>query len=105
MSLLAQTGSSLSGLIVPGALMVGMYFLLIRPQRNRQKAQQALLSELTVGDKVMTAGGIFGSVRAIDDEQGRIVVEIAPGVPVEMLRAAVRERIVTDVAGEAETGS
>lgn len=105
MSLLAQSGGSLSGLLVPGLLMVGMYFLLIRPQRNRQRAQQALLEQLSVGDRIMTAGGMFGAVKSMDDEQGRIVVEIAPGVAVEMLRAAVRERLVTDVPGEAESGS
>ena len=97
--LLAQQGS-IGGLLLPLALFGGMYFLLIRPQRARQKAQQRLLAELGVGDRIMTAGGIFGTVASIDEEAGRLTVEVAPGVRVEMLRVAVRERIVDD--GEAD---
>ena len=94
MDLLAQgAGSGLSGLLLPAALIVGMYFLLIRPQRARQRSQERMLSELGVGDEVMTAGGLFGRVSRIDDETGRIALEIAPGVEVQMLRAAVRERL------------
>ena len=97
--LLAQQGS-IGGLLLPLALFGGMYFLLIRPQRARQKAQQRLLAELGVGDRIMTTGGIFGTVASIDEEAGRLTVEVAPGVRVEMLRVAVRERIVDD--GEAD---
>ena len=68
--------------------------------RARQKAQKQLLAELGVGDRIMTAGGIFGTVSSMDADSGRVIVELAPGVRVEMLRAAVRERIV-DV-GEAD---
>ncbi len=78
-------GSSLVGLALPVLMIVGFYFLLIRPQRNRQKAQQALLSTLEVGDEVMTTGGIFGTI-----------VEIAPGTRVRMLRAGVAQRFVED---------
>lgn len=95
MDLLAQSaGSGLSGLLLPAALIVGMYFLLIRPQRARQRSQEKMLSALGIGDEVMTAGGLFGRVSRIDDETGRISLEIAPGVEVQMLRAAVRERLV-----------
>ena len=97
--LLAQQGS-LGGLLLPFILFGGMYFMLIRPQRARQKAQKQLLAELGVGDRIMTAGGIFGTVSSMDADSGRVIVELAPGVRVEMLRAAVRERIV-DV-GEAD---
>lgn len=94
MDLLAQgADSGLSGLLLPAALIVGMYFLLIRPQRNRQRTQERMLSELAVGDEVMTAGGLFGRVSRIDDETGRILLEIAPGVQVQILRVAVRERL------------
>lgn len=92
-ALLAQQGS-LGGLLLPLVLFGAMYVLLIRPQRAKQKAQQRMLADLGVGDKVMTAGGIFGVVAAMDGDDGRVTVELAPGVRVEMLRAAVRERIV-----------
>ncbi|MFM7718531.1 MAG: preprotein translocase subunit YajC [Actinomycetota bacterium] len=104
-TLLAQSsGGTLGGLLVP-ALMVGaMYVLLIRPQRNRQRAQARLLEALAVGDEVMTAAGIFGRVSAIDADTGRVTVEVAPGVRLEMLRQAVRERIAPEVP-EPESGS
>jgi preprotein translocase subunit YajC len=95
MDLLAQTsnGSGISSLLVPAILLAGMYVLLIRPQRARQRAQQAMLADLAVGDEVMTAGGIFGKVARIDEGTGRIGLLVAPGVEVEVLRIAVRERI------------
>ncbi len=90
------SGSSLVGLALPVLMIVGFYFLLIRPQRNRQKAQQALLSTLEVGDEVMTTGGIFGTIVEIDDDEGVLTVEIAPGTRVRMLRAGVAQRFVED---------
>ncbi|MFM8943883.1 MAG: preprotein translocase subunit YajC [Actinomycetota bacterium] len=95
----AQSGSSLGGLLLPLILFGAMYLFLIRPQRARQKSQQRMLADLGVGDRIMTAGGIFGLVVAMDQDAGRVTVELAPGVHVEMLRAAVRERIVD---GEAD---
>lgn len=94
MDLLAQTsnGSPLGSLLVPAILIVGMYVLLIRPQRARQRAQQSMLDELAVGDEVMTAGGLFGRVVRIDATSGRVGLLVAPGVEIEVLRIAVRER-------------
>jgi preprotein translocase subunit YajC len=98
--LLAQNdggqGSALAGLALPLLMIVGFYFLLIRPQRNRQKAQQALLSSIQVGDDVMTSGGIFGTIIEIDDEEGTVLVEIAPGTRVRMLRQGISQRFVED---------
>ena len=92
----AQSGSSLVGLALPVLMIVGFYFLLIRPQRNRQKAQQALVASLEVGDDVMTSGGIFGTIVDIDDDEGTVTVEIAPGTRVRMLRQGISQRFVED---------
>ena len=91
-----QGGSALAGLALPLLMLVGFYFLLIRPQRNRQRAQQAMLSALDVGDDVMTTGGIFGTVTSIDDEEGVVTVEIAPGTEVKMLRQGISQRFLED---------
>jgi preprotein translocase subunit YajC len=91
-----QTGGSLIGLALPLLMIVGFYFLLIRPQRNRQRSQQALLASLEVGDEVMTTGGIFGTIVEIDDEEGFVVVEIAPGTRVKMVRQGISQRFVED---------
>jgi preprotein translocase subunit YajC len=92
----AQSGSSLVGLALPVLMIVGIYFLLIRPQRNRQRAQQALVATLEVGDDVMTSGGIFGTNSDIDDDEGTVTVEIAPGTRVRMLRQGISQRFVED---------
>ena len=58
-------------------LFVGMYFLLFAPQRKRQKELEKLQSELSVGDKVLAAGGIYGRVVSIKDD--RITLELDSG--------------------------
>ena len=91
-----QAGSSLIGLALPVLMIVGFYFLLIRPQRNRQRAQQTLLASLEVGDEVMTTGGIYGTIVEIDDDEGTVTVEIAPGTRVRMVRQGIAQRFVED---------
>lgn len=68
-------------------LVVAFYFLLIRPQRNRAKQQQEMVAAIRPGTRVMTTAGIFGTVVAVGDEV--LSVEIAPGVAMEVLPAAV----------------
>ena len=64
-------------LIMMGLMMAGMYFLLIAPQRKRQKELEKLQTELAVGDKVLAAGGIYGRVVSIKDD--RITLELDSG--------------------------
>jgi preprotein translocase subunit YajC len=97
-----QTGSSWFGLALPLLMIVGFYFLLIRPQRNRQRAQQALLASIEVGDEVMTTGGIFGRIIEIDEDEGTVLVEIAPGTRVRMVRNGIAQRFVEEEYDEAE---
>jgi preprotein translocase subunit YajC len=94
-------------LILPFFLI--MYFLLIRPQSQRRKAQMRLQSELQVGDDVVTTAGIYGTITEIDDEYDIITLEVAPGMEVRFARAAVAQRLVddedTEETEEAEPGS
>jgi preprotein translocase subunit YajC len=84
--------SQYSLLIVYIAVFVGIfYFLMYRPQMNRQKAQAALLASLSVDDQVVTAGGIYGTIRAIEGEI--IDVEVAPGVVIKVAKAAVARKL------------
>jgi preprotein translocase subunit YajC len=102
-----QTSNPLAAFALPLLLLVGFYFLLIRPQRNRQRAQQALIAALEVGDEVLTTGGIFGTIVEIDDE-GVLTVEIAPGTRVRILRQGIAQRFVEEDEGledEGESGS
>jgi len=109
---LAQGGSATSGglaqLLIPLALMGAIfYFLLIRPQKRRAQAQSRLLSSLRVGDEIMTAGGIFGTIKEIDEDEDVVTVEIAPGTKVRMVRRAIAQRLQEeeDFEDEEEAGS
>lgn len=78
--------------LIPLALLgVMMWFLLIRPQQQRVRRQQALLSSLQVGDRVVTAGGMIGEIVTLDAD--RASVRLAPDVVVEFLRVAISQRV------------
>ena len=83
-------------LIIFPLLVVGMYLLLVRPQQRRLKAQRALIASVSAGDRVLTAGGLIGTIRVLDGEQ--VVLEVAPGVEVRLLRAAISRVIDPDTA-------
>lgn len=96
-------GGSTLGLLVPLVLMgVLFYFLLIRPQQRRARAQRDLISSVEVGDEIMTAGGILGTVTAMDDDDDLLTVEIAPGTRVRVVKRAVSQRFVEENEADEE---
>ena len=68
-----------------------MWVLLIRPQQRRMREHQQVVASLRPGDEIVTAGGIYGTVQAIDDEA--MLLQVAPGVELRVLRAAVSQRV------------
>jgi preprotein translocase subunit YajC len=74
-------------LIFLAAMIALLWFVLIRPQRRRQMAQRNLIAELAPNDEVITAGGVFGTVRTIADDH--VVLEIAPGTEIRIAKEAV----------------
>jgi preprotein translocase subunit YajC len=77
LSTAAPQGSGLSSLVFL-AVMVGVfYFLILRPQRRRMKAQQDLTAALQLGERVQTIGGIQGTIRSLDDDS--VVIELEQG--------------------------
>ena len=70
------------------ALMLGvMYVLMIRPQRQKQSQQQAMINDASVGDDVLTTGGIYGTITQAEGDD--VVVEIASGISVHMTRRGI----------------
>lgn len=96
--------SALESMLVPMLLMlVPLYFLLIRPEQKRRKEHEALLKSLEKGDRVVTAGGIRGTVVGVTDDV--LTLEIGKGgsVKVEVERGRVERKIVPAAAkGEAK---
>ena len=77
--------------LVPLILLFGIfYFLIIRPQQQRMKAHQAMVSAVKRGDIVVTAGGLIGKVAKVKDD-GELMVEIADNVQVRVLKATLTE--------------
>ena len=81
----ASSGSGFFFIIIIGFLL--LWLIVVRPQRRRQSQQQQMLGDLRVGDEVLTAGGIYGTVSRIDDDQ--VTVEIAPKTEVRVARRAI----------------
>jgi preprotein translocase subunit YajC len=71
----APSGASALMQVAPLVLMfAAMYFLLIAPQRKKQKAHEKMLTELQTGDEVVTAGGIYGVITSVKDD--RFIIRI-----------------------------
>jgi preprotein translocase subunit YajC len=86
---------------LPLILIVGVgYFLMIRPQQRKLRAQRELLNELEVGDEVVTAGGILAQIVDIDDDEDVVTVEISPGTSIRMLRGGISRRLVDEDEGD-----
>lgn len=78
--------------IVYLVVLVALFFVLIvRPQRRSAAAHRALVQSIQVGNEVITSGGIFGTVRAVDDDV--LEVEVANGVVVKVARAAIAQLV------------
>ena len=75
-------------------LFLGMWFLIIGPQRKRQKEHEKMLSELKSGDEVVTSGGIFATVTNVKED--RLVVRIADNTKVELAKNFVSKKIESE---------
>jgi preprotein translocase subunit YajC len=88
----ASTKSSGSGYIFIVAIVVLfglLYFVTIRPQRNRQRAAVQTQSQIQPGMRVRTTAGMYATVTAVEDQE--VVLEVAPGVNVRFLRRAIMD--------------
>ncbi|MDC1086739.1 preprotein translocase subunit YajC [Alphaproteobacteria bacterium] len=88
-------GFSLQGLLPFVLIFIIFYFLLIRPQQKRVKQHKLMVESLKRGNKVLTAGGIFGVVTKAVDGSETVSVEIASGVTVDLAR-----QMISEVRGE-----
>ena len=75
-------------------MFVIFYFLLIRPQQKQAKEQQALISRIKQADEVITPGGLVGKNFAVLDERF-VMLEIASGVKVRLLKSSVQGKVTT----------
>ena len=83
----AAAGSGWSSLLMIAALFVVMYFFMIRPQQKKQKELAKFRNSLQKGDKVLTAGGIYGTVK--DVKEATVTMEIANDVNIKIDKVMV----------------
>ena len=91
---LAQSGGFAEGglgLMPIILVMIIFYFLLIRPQQKRAKQHKAMLAELKRGDKIITNGGLTGTIVKVVDDSETIEVEIAKDVKVSVVRTMIAD--------------
>lgn len=97
-------GNPIAGLLPLALMGLAFWFLLIRPQQQRARKQRELVSSISRGDRVVSIGGLHGTVETVDEDTLRL--EIADGTVVTMARAAIARRLVdadatTDGTGDA----
>lgn len=75
------------GFLIIVVAFVFLWLVIMRPQRRRQAEQQRMLADLRIGDDVLTAGGIYGQITELADDE--VSVEIAPRLEVRVARRAI----------------
>ena len=83
----ADGGGMIGTVVMFGLIFVIFYFMIIRPQQKRQKERQKMLDALEKGDKILTSGGIYGTVVGIEEKV--VLVQIADNVKVKVDRGSV----------------
>lgn len=85
-----------TGLLLIAAAGVAFYFLIIRPQKTKQRQQADMIASLAPGTEVMTTAGMFGTIAVVTDDQ--VSLEVSPGVFVRIVPQAIAK--VVDQQGE-----
>lgn len=82
----ARGGFDYSMIIMIVAMFAIVYFFMIRPQRKRQKEIENFRKGLTVGSKVVTASGVYGTVKSLNEGEPYLTIEVSKGVCIQIDR-------------------
>jgi preprotein translocase subunit YajC len=93
-------GSALPTLIIFALIPLAMYFLMIRPQRRRQRESAAMQASIGIGDEVMTTSGVYGFVTGFDGDIAWL--EIDENVQIRISRQALQRKVDTSGAAADE---
>lgn len=94
----AAQGGGWSMIIMLVAMFAIMYFFMIRPQQKKQKEMQNFRNSLSVGQEVVTIGGIYGIVRELDLMNNKVIIEIANGVKIKVHKDGINP--ITEQVGQ-----
>jgi preprotein translocase subunit YajC len=88
----ASGGGGFGGFLIPLGLMFAiMYFMVIMPQQRQRKKMQQMLGALKTGDKIVTNGGIYGTVNGLDGDTVILKISSDPQVKIRVARAAIAQ--------------
>jgi len=97
----APAGPTLLNYVLLFLPLIAIYYVLVAaPQRKRQKAIQAMIDNLKNGDKVVTSGGVLGTVVRANVDEPSVKIRVAPSVEIDVLRSSI-----TGLQSEPSTGS
>ena len=86
-----QQGSSIWPMIIFLVVIFGLfYFVMVRPQRRRQKEHQTMMRELQKGDRVITAGGIYGQIESVSDDN--VIIKVESGTTLKVAKGSIIPR-------------
>jgi preprotein translocase subunit YajC len=89
----SQGGSPLTLLLPFVLIFVVFYFLMVRPQQKKQKQHREMISNLRKGDRVVTTGGMFGTIVGINEKDNVVVLKVGEETKLEFLRSAIAGRV------------
>ena len=97
----SQQGSILPSIIMLAVMFVAMYFILIRPQKKKEKEEKAMLGSTKIGDEILTIGGIYGKIVAVKEES--YVIETGPErAKIKIAKWAMQQNFTKNAELEAE---
>ncbi len=94
-------GSLVSTIIMFGAIFLIFYFMIIRPQQKRSKEREKMLSNVQKGDKVVTSGGLHGTIIHIDEKT--VLLQVADNVKLKYERSAISSIVTSASKDEAKS--
>ena len=84
-----ESGNLISTIVMFGAIFVIFYFMIIRPQQKRSKERDKMLSNIAKGDKVVTSGGMHGTIAGLDEKT--VLLEVGDKVKLKFERSAISQ--------------
>ena len=86
----AEGGPGLLASLIPFILVIFIfYFLIIRPQNKKRKETEKMLGALKRGDKIVTIGGLYGTIQTVKEKEGTVIIKVDDNVKLEFLRSAI----------------
>jgi preprotein translocase subunit YajC len=86
-----SAGNPIAAILPMFAIIIVMYLLMILPQQRKQKEHRKMLDNIQKGDKVVTAGGLVGSIAGIKEKENTVLLKVSDTTKIEILRSSIAQ--------------